>query len=130
VAPGFYSINGAGLAKGYAVRISNGNLFVEDLFDVDGTGAMVARPVTVSNGDSVTLILYGTGFRAAGGDVSATIGGVNAPVLYVGPQGVQPGLDQVNLTIPPETAVGGVQSLPVVVTATDQTANTVFVTVQ
>jgi uncharacterized protein (TIGR03437 family) len=130
VAPGFYSINGSGLAKGYAVRMSNGNLFVEDLFDIDSTGALVARPVTVSNGDSVMLILYGTGFRAAGADVSATIGAVNAPVLYAGPQGVQPGLDQLNLTIPPEAAAGGLQSLPLVVTAAGQTANTVFVTVQ
>jgi len=29
----------AGLAKRYAVRLSNGNLFVEDVFDIDATGA-------------------------------------------------------------------------------------------
>jgi uncharacterized protein (TIGR03437 family) len=130
VAPGLFTINQAGLAKGYVVRLSNGNYFVEDVFDIDATGAMVARPITVSNGDQVTLILYGTGFRAAGGDFSATAGGVGAPVLYAGPQGVQPGLDQVNLMIPPQVATGGAQSIPVVLTAAGQTANTVYVTVQ
>jgi uncharacterized protein (TIGR03437 family) len=130
VAPGLFTINQAGLAQGYVVRLSNGNYFVEDVFDVDGTGAMVARPITVSNGDQVTLILYGTGFRAAGGDFSATAGGVGAPVLYAGPLGVRPGMDQVNLMLPPQVAAGGAQSIPIVLTAASQTANTVYVTVQ
>jgi uncharacterized protein (TIGR03437 family) len=130
VAPGLYTINPSGLAKGYVLRSSNGNLFVEDVFDIDATGATVARPITVSNGDQVTLILYGTGFRAAGGDFSATAGGAGAAVLYAGPQGVQPGMDQVNLMIPPQVATGGAQSIPIVLTAAGQTANTVYVTVQ
>lgn len=130
VAPGLYTINSSGLARGYALRLSNGNLFVEDVFDIDGNGAVVARPITVSNGDQVTLILYGTGFRAAGGDFSATVGGVGAPVLYGGPQGVQPGLDQFNIMIPAEVTAGGPQPVPVVLTAAGQTANTVYITVQ
>jgi uncharacterized protein (TIGR03437 family) len=130
VAPGLYSVNSSGLARGVVVRTSNGNVFVEDLFDVDSTGAMVPRPVTISNGDQVILIVYGTGFRAAGGDFSATAGGVGAPVLYAGPQGVQPGLDQFNIMIPPEVAAGGPQSVAVVLTAAGQVANTVFITVQ
>jgi uncharacterized protein (TIGR03437 family) len=130
VAPGLYTINSAGLAKGYVARLSNGNLFIEDVFDIDATGAMVARPITVSNGDQVTLIVYGTGFRAAGGDFSATVGGVSAPVLYAGPQGVQPGLDQANIMIPATATAGGPISAPIVLTAAGQTANTVYVTVQ
>jgi len=130
VAPGLYTSNSANLAKGYAVRLSNGNLFVEDLFDIDATGVMVARPITVTNGDQVTLIVYGTGFRGAGGDISAMVGGVAAPVLFAGPQGVQPGLDQFNVMIPPEAAAAGPQSVPVVLTAAGQTANTVYVTLQ
>jgi len=90
----------------------------------------VARPITISNGDQVTLVLYGTGFRAAGGDWSATAGGINAPILFAGPQGIQPGLDQVTLMLPPELAAGGAQSVPVVLTASGQLANTVYVTVQ
>ena len=59
-----------------------------------------------------------------------TVGGIGAPVLYAGPQGVQPGLDQFNVLIPPEVATGGPQVVPIVFTAAGQTANTVNVTVQ
>jgi uncharacterized protein (TIGR03437 family) len=130
VAPGIYTVNSAGLAKGYALRSVNGNLFVEDVFDINAMGAVVARPITISNGDQVTLIVYGTGFRAAGGDFSATAGGTSAPILYAGPQGIQPGVDQFNITIPPEVAAGGAQSVAIVLTAAGQTTNTVYVTVQ
>src|SRR5262249_33262974 len=82
VAPGIYTVNPAGLVKAYVLRMSNGLPFIEDVFDIDPTGAIVARPVTLSNGDQVTLIVYGTGFRAAGGDTSATVAGAAVPVLY------------------------------------------------
>jgi uncharacterized protein (TIGR03437 family) len=130
VAPGIYTLNSSGLARGYAVRTSNGNTFIEDVFEIDATGAMIARSITVSNGDQVYLLVYGTGFRAAGGDVSATIGGITAPVLYAGPQGVQPGLDQFNILIPPELGTGTAQVVQIVLTAAGQTANTVNVTVR
>lgn len=123
--------NAGGLAKAYALRVAgNGNMFIEDVYDIDANGDVIARPITISNGDQVTLFVYGTGFRAAGGDVSATIGGINAPVLYAGPQGVQPGIDQFNLLLLPELAAGGAQSVPIVFTASGRTANTVYVTVQ
>ena len=93
----------------------------------------VARLITASGDDQVYLFVYGTGFRATGGDVGATVGGINAPVLYAGPQGVQPGLDQFNILIPPEVATGGPPVVPIVLTAAGQAgqaANTVYVTVQ
>jgi uncharacterized protein (TIGR03437 family) len=130
VAPGIYTLNAAALVKAYALRRSNGNIFIEDVFDIDAAGSIVARPITISNGDEVHLIAYGTGFRAAAGDFSATVGGISAPVLYAGPQNVQPGLDQLNLMLPPELAAGGEQALPIVLTAAGQTANTVYVTVR
>jgi uncharacterized protein (TIGR03437 family) len=43
-------------------------------------------------------VLFGTGARA-GLTLSATIGGMDAPVLYSGPQGAFAGLDQVNIRI-------------------------------
>jgi uncharacterized protein (TIGR03437 family) len=51
------------------------------------------------------LILYGTGIGAS--PVTATIGGINATVLYSGPQGIYPGLDQVNLLMPSSLAGKG-----------------------
>jgi uncharacterized protein (TIGR03437 family) len=130
VAPGLYTLNSGGLVKAYALRISNGNSFIEDVYDIDGTGAVIARPITISNGDQVYLIAYGTGFRAAGGDISATVGGENAPVLYAGPQGVQPGLDQFTILIPPDLASGGQQTVSLILTAVGQAANTVNLTVK
>jgi uncharacterized protein (TIGR03437 family) len=130
VAPGIYTLNSGNLAKAYVWRVSGGSEFIEDVYEIDATGAIIARPITVSNGDQVTLMVYGTGFRAAGGDVSATVGGISAPVLYAGPQGVQPGLDQFNVVIPPQAASSGPQSVAIVLTAAGQTANTVSITVQ
>jgi uncharacterized protein (TIGR03437 family) len=131
VSPGIYTLNAAGLAKAFVLRVSNGNQFVEDVYDIDPTGAVVARPITISNGDQVYLIAYGTGFRAAGtGGVTVTVGADSPPVLYAGPQGVAVGVDQFNILIPPDLATGGPQSVPIVLTAGGQTGNTVNVTVQ
>jgi uncharacterized protein (TIGR03437 family) len=130
VAPGVYTLNSSGLARGYVLRISGGSEFIEDVFEIDITGAVIARPITISNGDQVYLVGYGTGFRAAGGDIGATIGGVIAPVLYAGPQGVQPGIDQFNVLIPPELGTGSAQSVEIVLTAAGQAANKVNITVQ
>jgi len=130
VAPGVYTLNSSGLSKGYVVRISSGNAFIEDVFEIAPNGAVIPHPIPVSNGDQVDLLVYGTGFRAAGGDVSATIGGITAPVLYAGPQGVQPGLDQFNILIPPELGTGTAQAVQIVLTAGGQPANTVNVTVR
>jgi uncharacterized protein (TIGR03437 family) len=131
VAPGVFTLNGAGLVKGYALRISGSNQFVEDVFEVDATGAVIARPVTISNGDQVYLLAYGTGFRAAGtGGVTATIGGISVPVLYAGPQGTNAGVDQFNILIPPELAGTGQSLAQIVLTAGAQAANTVKLTVK
>ena len=130
VAPGLYTLTPDGLAKGYVLRISNGLEFIEDVYEIDANGTVIARPITVSNGDQVYLILYGTGFRAAGGDVGATVGGEMAPVLYAGPQGVQPGLDELNILVPPDLGTGTPQSVQIVFTAGGQAANSVTVMVQ
>ena len=129
VAPGVYTLNPGGLAKAYVLRVSNGNQIIEDVFDIDATGTVVPRPITISNGDQVYLLVYGTGFRA-GADFSATVAGIATPVLYAGPQGVQPGLDQFNILLPPDAAPGGPVSVPIVLTASGQVANTVYVMVQ
>jgi uncharacterized protein (TIGR03437 family) len=51
-----------------------------------------------SSTDKVYLVLYGTGFDTAStSNVTVTVNGVNAPVLYAGPGGGTAGLDQVNI---------------------------------
>jgi uncharacterized protein (TIGR03437 family) len=131
VSPGVYTLNAAGLIKAVVLRVSNGIEFVEDVYEIDPTGAVIARPITISNGDQVSLIGYGTGFRAAGtGGVTVTLGADSPPILYAGPQGVAVGVDQFNILIPPDLAAGGPQVVPIVLTAGGQTANTVNLTVQ
>ncbi|MFN0088532.1 MAG: DUF1800 family protein [Blastocatellia bacterium] len=79
-------------------------------------------------GEQVYLILYGTGVRNRRdlSAVRATIGGVNAEVVFAGAQGVFAGLDQLNVRIPRE-APGG--EMDVVITIDGQSSNPVRVAV-
>ena len=73
--------------------------------------------------------MIGTGIDAAtAANTQVSIGGVAASVLYAGPQGTYPGLDQINVTIPQSLAGKG--SVPVVMTVAGTGSNTVNVTVQ
>jgi uncharacterized protein (TIGR03437 family) len=131
VSPGVFTLNAAGLVKAVVIRVSNGNQFVEDVFEIDATGAVIARPITISNSDQVFLIAYGSGFRAASsGGVTVTIGPDSPPVIYAGPQGVAVGVDQFNILLPADLAAGGQQSVSLTLTAGGQTANTVNLTVK
>jgi uncharacterized protein (TIGR03437 family) len=117
IAPELYTLNSAGLAAAYVVRVSASGIQTE---------VSVSAPIDVSSGQ-VYLILFGTGIRGAGSNVSVTIGGINAPVEYAGPQGVTPGLDQVNVLIPPQLAGSGIAKI--VLTAASIAANAVNITV-
>jgi uncharacterized protein (TIGR03437 family) len=82
-------------------------------------------PIPVGSGtDQYYLILYGTGIRGLGStsSIQATIGNVNAPVQYAGPQGIA-GLDQVNLYLPP--MLKGRGQLPLTITVDGQASNIV-----
>ena len=61
-------------------------------------------------------MLLARAFRAAGGDITATVGGIGAPILHAGAQGVQPGLDQFTVLVPPQRATGGPQVVQIVLT--------------
>jgi uncharacterized protein (TIGR03437 family) len=71
----------------------------------------------------VYLSFYGTGIRGAGRDVMVEIADTPVRSTYAGPQGIIPGLDQVNVSVPlllrgsgvvnVSMIVGGVKSNPV-----------------
>ncbi len=63
------------------------------------------------NGQLVEL--YGTGFRGRSSleEVTCTIAGITVPVMYAGPQGGFPGLDQVNLSLPPSLVGTGAATI-------------------
>jgi uncharacterized protein (TIGR03437 family) len=130
VAPGLFTLNGTGLAAATAVRVAaNGTQTAVPVYTVNSDNSVSATPisVTAANG-AVYLTLYGTGLQAAGtSGVTATIGGVNAKVLFAGPQST-PGLDQVNVQIPASLAGAG-NSL-VQLTVSGFLANPVQITIQ
>jgi uncharacterized protein (TIGR03437 family) len=72
------------------------------VYSMDPSGAISPSPLNMgSSGGQVYLILYGTGIAAAGtSNTQVTVNGANATVLYAGPQGGSPGLDQVNILLP------------------------------
>ncbi len=99
VAPALFTLNNAGLAAAYALRVSSdASQTVQQVYSQDNTGLVSANPINMgSSTDRVYLILYGTGLDTAGtSNVTVTATGVNAPVLYAGPAG-SVGLDQVNI---------------------------------
>jgi uncharacterized protein (TIGR03437 family) len=118
VAPTLYDLNSSDLAAAYVVQVSAAGV---------QTVEPVSTPINLSSGQ-VYLILYGTGIRGAGANVSVTIGGVNAPVAYAGAQGPTPGLDQVNVLIPAQLAGSG--TVNVVLTAASLAANVVKITIE
>jgi uncharacterized protein (TIGR03437 family) len=128
VAPGLFTLNGAGLAAANLVRVGPGNAQTfESIFTIQN-GSPAAAPISLSpSTDQFYLILYGTGIRNAGGNVTAAIHGVNAPVTYSGPQGVIAGLDQVNVLLPQQLAGSG--TVNVALTAGSIAANLVNITI-
>jgi uncharacterized protein (TIGR03437 family) len=120
VAPAIFTLNAAGLAAAYVVRVRNG---VQTIETVD-------HPIDLGPpGDQAFLSLFGTGMRGAPtGQVTVRIQGIDAPVLFAGAQGQFPGLDQVNVLLPRELA--GTGDANVVLTAAGADALTVHVSIQ
>jgi uncharacterized protein (TIGR03437 family) len=129
VAPGLFTLNGAGLAAANLVQVSPENVqTVESIFTTQN-GSVVPAPISLSPAtDQFYLILYGTGISGAGANVTVAIHGINAPVTYAGPQGAIAGLDQVNVLLPVQLAGSG--TVGVVLTAAGIAANTVNIVIQ
>lgn len=110
VAPGLFTAktNGTGVAAGQIARLkANGTNSVEPLAAYDADGNIVPVPIEF-RGDTLALVLYGTGLRNAqtARQVTATIDGQPVPILYIGPQPIFAGLDQVNLGMLPQSLAG------------------------
>ena len=106
VAPGIFTANsdGKGAPAALAARYGAGGAQTEVPVFHCGLAAGSCVPVAMDLGaesDQLILMLYGTGLRN-GRSVTATIGGVDAPVLGFAAQSQYPGLDQVNVRVPRE----------------------------
>jgi uncharacterized protein (TIGR03437 family) len=120
VAPTLFTLNAAGMAAAYVIRVRQGNQTMEPISDPIDLGPP---------GDQVYLVLFGTGIRsAAAGQVSVQIQGIDVPVVYAGPQSQFSGLDQVNVLLPRELT--GTGDASVVLTAAGTDAPTVHISVK
>jgi uncharacterized protein (TIGR03437 family) len=116
VYPGLFKQDASNLAAAQIARLRNGLVSYESV-----SGAAIALgPASEQD----TLVLYGTGIGSAA--TTATIGGIAAQVLYSGPQGTYPGLDQINVLIP--AALAGKGKVDAIVTAAGKPSNPVNVT--
>ncbi len=130
VAPAVFTANGQALIAGYAVRVTaSGTQTVEPAYAVNAQGSFSSAPINMGAAtDKVYLTIYATGLQAAGlANVTVTINGVSAPILYAGSAGFT-GVDQVNVQIPASLAGAGAVALQV--TASGIAANPVQIAIQ
>ena len=137
VAPGLFTFNANNLVAGSIIRVSgDGTQTAENLFQMDNAGNVVALPIDLGpSTDQVYLILYGTGFRAAGTSSTsvAFTSGTRQTVpdvlaSYAGPQGAFLGLDQANVLIP--RALAGAGTVSLILKAGNQASKTVNISIK
>jgi len=122
VSPGIFTMNADGLAAAEIVRTKSGQQSMEYVFQVDGSGKVVAKPITFGDDDEVlTLVLYGTGIRGRGTDPAIQIGATTPPAFYAGSQNQFAGLDQTNIDLP--RSLAGAGDVAVTVTVDGQSSN-------
>ena len=127
--PGLFSANGTGtgFAAGIAQALRAGetvanNAIAEYRPDLQ---RFVSVPVDLGAPDvEIYLSLFGTGFRGARDNVSASLDGIPVEVTFVGPQGQYAGLDQINIGPLPQLLSAGAR-IPVRLLADGQEANIV-----
>ena len=110
ISPGLFTVDTAGVVPAAQVDTvtPDSRQTLQTVYNC-ASGACVLAPVTVNPANATYLILYGTGIRGRANlsDVSVTIGGLAATVLYAGAQATDQGLDQINVLIPPALAGTG-----------------------
>jgi uncharacterized protein (TIGR03437 family) len=124
---------GTGLAAAVVLRrTAAGVESFEPVARLDpATNRFVAVPIDLgAEGDQVFPIPFGTGFRGHSSlaKVRATIGGVNAPVLYAGAAPGLLGADQANLRL--DRALAGRGEVDVVLIVDGKMTNAVRVAVK
>ncbi|MBS1855797.1 MAG: Ig-like domain repeat protein [Acidobacteria bacterium] len=117
VSPGLFTANGngRGVAAAQTVQVRAGeqpqaprNVATYD----EAAGAWIGEPIALAPGVQTYLILYGTGIRGRS-DVLVELNGQLLPVLFSGAQSVYPGLDQINVLIPPDLRLDGLATVTV-----------------
>jgi uncharacterized protein (TIGR03437 family) len=134
VAPALFTVNsqGSGVAAATAISIQvsdpSQQAFVP-VYECETSGC-AAVPLKLGVDTPIFVTLYGTGIRSRSSlaNVSVTINGISAPVLYAGPAPGFTGLDQVNVGLPLNLRGSG--SSNVVLTVDGLTSNTVSIAIE
>ena len=137
IAPNIFSASstgtGAAAANIQRVRPGQPEIFentAEVKIDSQGQASFIARPISLGNDSEFTfLVLYATGLRKRDQNlpVTASIGGVEVPVQYAGPQGFFVGVEQINILLP--KSLRGKGLVDVKVTIEGKTTNTVQINI-
>jgi uncharacterized protein (TIGR03437 family) len=133
IAPTIFTANsnGLGVAQAQIQRFSpSGTNDYEDVAVYDaGSSQFVASPIAF-NGDTLYLVLYGTGFDAASGPsgTTVTVGGTPVTVTYSHPAPGEAGVDQIDAQLP--ASLAGAGQVTVNVTVDGATANPVTIAFQ
>ncbi len=135
MAPALFTANsdGQGVPAAYVTRVMADNSQVTEAVAQYDAAQKKFMPAPINLGapdEQVFLTLFGSGIRNryALSSVSAKIAGVDAEVLYAGPQGFYVGVDQVNVRVPRAALVNG--EVDLVVSVDGKKANTVRVNVR
>jgi uncharacterized protein (TIGR03437 family) len=132
VAPSLFTADasGKGVAAALVIHVGvNNQQSIAPIFQCSN-GTCTSVLINLGVDTPAYLSLYGTGIRnrSSLGNVSVTIDGTSAPVLFAGPQGSYAGLDQVNVAVP--LLLRGTGETDLVLTVDGQAANTVRVNIQ
>jgi uncharacterized protein (TIGR03437 family) len=107
VAPGLFTVSGTGQGApaGQTVRVhADGSVDSPQELAAFDAAQNLWTPVPIdlsATGDTVYLVLYGTGFRHFSSVPICSIAGQSIPASFAGAQGTFAGLDQVNVPLPP-----------------------------
>lgn len=128
VAPGIYTANadGRGAPAGLLLHVAlNGTRNHANLFTEDSKGRFLPSAFDPAGPGEYFLQLFGTGFRAHTGPITASIGSTPVPVLGAAAQAEFAGLDQINLGPVPASVSGKLGETELRIRFGDQAANPV-----
>ena len=125
IAPRLFIIDPSGIPAGYVVRVGPNDVQTIEPIFTGQSGKIQALPIDVSKGD-VYLVLFGTGFDSPPDD-QVEFNSTNTTVSYAGPQPQFPGLDQVNILLPPSLAGSGSTAVDLF---QNRGTNRVFITIK
>lgn len=120
VAPGLFAANANGqgpAAAATTIQLAHGETIVALTFSDDPVGERTAVPIDLgTEGDVVTLSLFGTGFRQAS-NVEVTIDGIVAEIVDIGPSEDLTHVNDIDnqvlaaVGMVPEVAISGVDAV-------------------